>query len=124
MLKKGKMTMPLTIKQLLDEFPCRLLCGEDLDNRSVTGGYACDMLSWVISRAKGHAVWFTVLNSINVLAVATLSECACVMLTESVDMEEIILARAREKSLVVLATALPTYEAAVALDRILRKHQP
>ncbi len=116
--------MPLTIEDLLTEFPCRLLCGSDLAGRPVTGGYACDLLSWVLSRVKSQDVWFTILNSVNVLAVAALSECACVMLTEAVDMDENILARAREKNLVVLGTPLPTYEAAIALDRLLREHRP
>jgi len=116
--------MQLTIQALIDEMPCRLLCGQDQTDRIIKGGYACDMLSWVISRVKTHDVWFTILNSINVLAVATLSECACVMLTESIELEEPVLERAREKGLVILSTPLPTYEAAIALDRLLYKYQP
>lgn len=113
--------MNMTVDQLPGLMPCRVLCGEGLADKPVTGGYACDLLSWVISRVKTRDVWFTILNSINVIAVASLSDCACVMLTEDVELSPQILERAREQSVTVLATPLSTYEAAAALDRLLRQ---
>jgi len=110
--------MGISLETLLTAFPCRLLCGEDL-TRSITGGYACDMLSWVMSRVKQQDVWFTILNSVNVVAVASLADCACVMMTEGTEMDEQVLERARERSIAVLTTPLTTYEAAASLDRLL-----
>jgi len=109
----------ISLETLLARFPCRLLAGET-DNREISGGYSCDLLSWVISRIKSGDVWFTILNSINVLAVATLADCACVMLTEGVSMDSQVLARAGEKGVIVLATDLPTWEASVLLADLLR----
>lgn len=113
----------INIDTLLAEFPCRLLCGDPADSRPITGGYACDLLSLVVSRIKTNDVWFTILNSINVIAVATLAECACVMLTDDVEMESRVLDRAREKGVCVLSTPLPTYEASAALAELLRRQQ-
>ena len=109
----------ICLNDLLTEFPCRLLAGE-AGNRAVNGGYACDLLSWVISRVKSDDVWFTILNSVNVIAVATLADCACVMLTEGVSMDSQVLDRAREKGIVVLSTDLPTWEASVCLADLLK----
>ncbi len=114
----------MNLEQFSNVFPCRLLCGTQLSDKPITGGYACDLLSWVISKIKTNDVWFTILNSINVVAVASLSDCACIMLTEDVDMDPQILEKARERSIVVFSTPLTTYEAAATLDRLLRKNQP
>ena len=113
----------ISLATLLDEFPCRLLTASAGESREISGGYACDLLSWVISRVKSGDVWLTILNSVNVLAVATLSDCACVMLTEGVEMDSQLLERAREKDVIVLATDLPTWEASVLLADLLRKER-
>ncbi len=109
------MNRDLCVDDLLTALPCRLLNGAPPDGRPVRGGYACDLLSWVISRIKQDDVWLTILNSVNVVAVAVLSECACILLTEGTEMEPAVLDRAREKSVIVLSTDLPTFEAAARL---------
>lgn len=109
----------ISLKTLTERFPCRLLTGP-ADSREISGGYACDLLSWVIAHVKEGDVWMTILNSINVVAVATLADCACVMLTEGVRMDDQVLARAREKNIIILATDLPTWEASVTLSDLLR----
>lgn len=116
------MTDGISLPEFLEMFPCRLLAG-DPAGRTVSGGYSCDLLSWVISRVKTGDIWFTILNSVNVIAVATLSDCACVMLTEGVGMDPQLIERANDKEVVVLATDLPTWEASVLLSDLLRGHE-
>ena len=108
-----------SVRDLIEPIACRVLCGDALDSIQVTGGYACDLLSWVISHIQTGEVWMTILNSVNVVAVAVLSECSCILLTENVGMPEDVLNRAREKGLVVLSTPLSTYEAAARLSALL-----
>ncbi|MEG2688328.1 MAG: hypothetical protein RSA24_04085 [Clostridia bacterium] len=49
-------------------------------NRNIVCGYAGDFLSFVIGKAPTDSVWFTVMNNINVCAVATLADVAVVVL--------------------------------------------
>jgi len=97
---------------------------KDLDLRVMTGiytdhdlfhGCCCDMLSWVMSRLDPETCWFTILNSMNVVAVAHLSECPCVILTENVQMSDSVLAKAREEHICICSSPDTTYEAAVKL---------
>ena len=76
----------------------------------VTGAYACDMLSRVVSTIGNGQVWITILNSINVVAVAALSECQCVILAEDVIMEPDVLQRADENNIIIVSSSLSTYE--------------
>ena len=51
-------------------------------------GYTCDLLSWVMAHGEPGMAWVTVQTHLNVIAVAVLSEMACVILPESIEMEQ------------------------------------
>lgn len=111
----------MKIIDLIPELHAEILSGEKYLDREIKGGYACDMLSWTMSRLQGRQVWFTILNSVNVIAVASLTECACVVLTENVEMDEDVVRRAAEKEIVILKTPLATAEACIALSEASKK---
>lgn len=85
-------------------------------SKEITGGYACDMISRVISKISSGQAWITILNSRNVIAAATIAECCCVILTESVTMESDTVALAAENGIPVISTALTAYEVCAALS--------
>ena len=53
-------------------------------DREVTGGYTGDLLSWVMGRAQSGDAWITIMSNNNVIAVATLTDAALVILAEDV----------------------------------------
>lgn len=113
----------MTIHEIVSGLPAIYLTPELPEDppfkRQILGGYACDMLSLVISGVNSDEAWFTILNSMNVVAVAVLSECALVVLTGGVTMEPDVILRATEKSVVVVSTQLSTYAACVRLNALL-----
>ncbi len=108
-----------TLDQVVQALDAQILVGGDLPARQVTGGYACDMLSWVMAHAQPTDVWMTILNSINVIAVAVLTDCACVLLTEGVELPAEVAARAADKGVIVLGTRDSTYMASARLHALL-----
>lgn len=88
-------------------------------DRAVTGGYAGDLLSWVISRAEEGAAWLTIMSSRNVAAVAELAGMACVVLAEGVAPSDTLVAAAKERGLNLLGSGLPTFALAAALADLL-----
>ena len=108
------------LDQIAAALDFEVLVGDNLADRAVKGGYACDMLSWVMAHAGPGDIWMTILNSMNVIAVAVLTECACVLLTENVELPEEVAARARDKDVIVLRTACSTYEASSRLAEVLK----
>lgn len=113
----------ITIHDLMLQLPCRSLTGTSGLDRPVGGGYAGDLLSWVMAHADAGDAWLTILNSINVIAVAELTDCACVLLTEAVVMEDSVLQRAKERGVVVLQTDMPTFAAAGVICRLLQSEK-
>ena len=75
--------------------------------RQVQGIFAGDLLSW----AKGDA-WFTVMGNVNTVAVAALTDCACVVLCHGAGWDAGALQRAGEQGVALYTCPLPEFEAA------------
>ncbi len=85
-------------------------------DRKIDGVYIGDLLSWVMGKAQADNVWITIMSNINVIAVASLSDVACVLLAEDVTLDSDVLNTANEKGVNILSTSLATYEAAIKVS--------
>ena len=56
--------------------------------REISDVYIGDLLSWVMGRAKADDAWITIMSNVNILAVASLADTACIILAEGVTVEE------------------------------------
>ena len=88
--------------------------------RVVDGVYIGDLLSWVMGRANADCAWITIMSNVNVIAVASLSDAACVILAEGVIPDGEITELARAKGINLISSQQPTYETAVLLSEILK----
>ena len=84
----------------------------------VTGGYAGDLLSWVMGRAREGDAWLTIMSNQNVAAVALLSDLSCVVLTEGVTPDRELQARAEEQRLNLLGSGEDTFALAARLGAL------
>ncbi len=73
----------MTVKELKDALSLNAFALPDQDCE-VSGGYAGDLLSWVMGRAEGGSAWVTIMSNPNIVAVAHLAGVACVVLAEGV----------------------------------------
>lgn len=100
----------MNVKELLTLIEAENLTpGADLE-KEIKCGYTCDLLSWVMKNGDEGMAWVTVQTHMNVIAVAVLAEMACVILPESIDMEQDVLKKAEEEGLCVMKTKLSSYE--------------
>ena len=89
--------------------------------REVTCGYAGDFLSHVMGSAPSDSAWFTIMNNVNVCAVATLADIALIVLCEGVMPDENLLTRVKSQGFNIVSTSLDIYTASVTFDRALNK---
>jgi len=87
----------------------------------VVGCYCGDLLSWVMGRAQEEQIWITIMTNINVIAVASLSGVSAVLISEGAEIEADVLKKAEEQGINVLRTSMSTFEAAVAVGKLLSK---
>ncbi len=85
--------------------------------REVNGVYCCDLLSWVMGKANEGDAWITIMSNINVVAVAELTDVACVILAEGVKLDDNALKTAQQKGINVLSSDESAYSLCVALGK-------
>ena len=100
----------MTVSELKTLIQAESLTPEVTEDREITCGYTCDLLSWVMAHGDEGMAWVTVQTHLNVIAVAVLSDMACVVLPEGIRMEEESLQKARDEGMAVLASPLTAYE--------------
>ena len=108
----------MTVAELIDRLALEAITVSDPD-RAVTGGYAGDLLSWVMGRANEGDAWVTIMTNINVVAVASLADVACVIFAENVAVPEEVLEAAKQKEINLLRSKAPIFESCVAIGRCL-----
>ena len=104
----------MTVKELCAQCSFEEICMPDGEH-NVSGAYIGDLLSWVMGRANEDNAWITIMNNINVIAVASLSDVACVILAEGVNLDETLKQTAIQKGINVLSSQLPAFETAQML---------
>ena len=108
----------MTVNELAQVQGFRALTLPDGD-RQINGVYIGDLLSWVMGRAKADDAWITIMSNINIVAVASLADVACIILAEGVTLEKSVEETAIAKGVNVLSFDKPAYEAAVLLGSVI-----
>lgn len=103
----------MLVKDLLDKCNLNLFCGNG--EKEIKSFYCCDLLSNALVRLTEGAAWLTVMNNVNVCAVAYNNNAACVVLTEGVKPDDEMLQAGKKYGITVLGSVLDTYKTAVAL---------
>lgn len=88
-------------------------------DRSVVGAYAGDLLSWVMTRLSADFAWVTIMSNVNSIAVASLSDASCIIFTESAEVGEDVLLKAKEQGINVFRTSKSTFEISYSIGKML-----
>ncbi len=90
------------------------------EEKNVISGYCGDLLSWVMGRAESETAWITVMNNINVAAVAVLRDVSCIILAEGVQPDENLLNKSEAEDLCLLGSDKNSYELAVEIASVIK----
>jgi len=85
--------------------------------REVSGGYAGDLLSCVMARARAGNIWITVQAHPNVVAVASLLDLAGVIIAELAPVDAATVQKAQAEGIALFETPLTTYAVVAKLAR-------
>lgn len=88
------------------------------DDRELTGVYCCDLLSVAMATAKTDGAWVTVMGNANVIAVASLTDVACIVLAEGFTFDDAAVAAAKGK-VSLFRSENPVYETALSIGQLL-----
>lgn len=102
----------MKLQTVLDLPDCKVMVKGN-SNRDISKVFCCDMLSIAMSKAPADSIWVTVMGNRNTLAVASLTETACIILAEGVTLDEGTLVQAEKEGIAVLYTELPVFDMAL-----------
>ena len=108
----------MTVKNLCEKLNLTVLTQGDCE-KEITGCYSGDLLSWVMSRAREGDVWLTVMGNVNAVAVAVLSDCACIILTENSPLDEAAREKALQQGVTFLSSDRNAYELSVEISKLI-----
>lgn len=103
----------MTVKELSEKDGLKLLT-EGLDlSTEITKPFCCDLLSIAMGKAPTGAAWATVTVNTNTLAVATLTDVACIIFAEGSAVDPALIEKAIEEEIPLFSTQLSEFEAAM-----------
>lgn len=109
----------MKVSELKEKLNLDLLTSGDFDDRDVTGCYIGDLLSHVMGRATEGDCWITIMNNINIVAVASLTEAACIVICEGILADENIIKKADDEGIIILKSDRTAYDLAVKISELL-----
>ena len=109
----------MTVQQMADRLSLTPLSVCEPD-REIDGVYIGDLLSWVMGRAKSDNAWITIMSNINIVAVASLADVACVILAESVSLDATVQETAKQKGVNIYSSEKTAYQLAASMAELLK----
>lgn len=105
-----------TLHDIADALKLAVSTGGDLlSRRTVTGGYAGDMLSDVLAHARKGQVWVTLQTHANIVAVASSKELFGIILVNGRTPEAATLQKAEQEHIPILVSPLSSYDVVARL---------
>ena len=110
--------MRMTVEKFAELLGYEVLCMPMPENE-IGGGYAGDLLSWVMGRLREGQAWVTIMSNVNVVAVASLAEPSCVILAEGVELDDGVLERAQIQEINILRTKKDSFSVCADIKSVL-----
>lgn len=79
-------------------------------DREIRGGYASDLLSWVMAHAKENYVWITIQSHQNIVAVASLLNLTAIIIAEDASIDDNTIKKAEQENIPIYSCDKSIYE--------------
>lgn len=105
----------VSVRDVIERLPLKLMAGEGGLDREVSGGYVGDLLSLVMAKAASGNLWVTVQGHPNVVAVAILVGLSAIIVAEGARIDAATLEKAEQEGVPLLSSPEPSFEVVAGL---------
>ena len=109
------MVINMTISKLTEELDLKRLSGEA--DREIESCYISDLLSRVLGGCQSGDIWITVQSSLNMVAVAVMTDASCVILPEGLTAPDNVIDKANEEGLTIFSSEESAFSLAVKISQ-------
>ncbi|HPR60757.1 MAG TPA: DRTGG domain-containing protein [Prolixibacteraceae bacterium] len=100
----------MKVTELIEKLDLKVYTKNVNLDREINGGYVSDLLSDVMGNANEGNVWITLQNHLNVVAIASLKDLACIILVKGIEPSIDVIAKANEEQIPILGSTEKTFE--------------
>jgi len=100
----------MNLKELVDRLDLKVYSGRKDLSRTISGGYASDLLSDVIAHGRKSNLWVTLQIHPNIVAVAVLKELAAILLVNGREPSAETIEQAEKERIPILGTPQSAFE--------------
>lgn len=108
----------MKVQELLEKMELTVVAGKECLDKEIKNGFVGDLLSVVMGKAKQGCAWITIQSHLNIVAVASLIDVACVIISEGFEAEPDAIEKANDEGIVILSSKKSSYEVAVMLTEL------
>ena len=109
----------MKLESLCNSLSLKVMTGDT--EREFSGVYVGDFLSRAMTCVKQDYLWITIMTNSNVIAVASLTDAAAVLLAEDVVLLPDALEAARENGITILSSFLDAYRLCLHIGKLLEE---
>lgn len=102
----------MIVQEIVDILQAEVVAGTRKIDNEISGGYASDLLSYVMGQAKSGNVWITMQGHQNIVAVASLLGLSAVIISGDVKPEKETINKAEAEEIPLLLTTLSSFAVA------------
>jgi hypothetical protein len=106
------------VKELAEKLDLECIC-EGSTECEITGCYIGDLLSRVMGNAQPGNVWITIMTNVNVAAVASMTDAACVILAEGVKPDSELAGKFEKLDAALYITPMSSYRMACKIYELI-----
>ena len=89
----------MTVEKIASAFNMEIVAGSQGIDKVIADVYCCDLLSFAMSKAPESSAWITVMGNVNVIAVASLADVACIIMADGATPDKNAIEKANEHSI-------------------------
>jgi len=111
----------MKLSELTRKLKLKVLSGDKLLGREVSGGYSGDMLSDVLAHSAEGDIWITVQVHLNIVAVSAMKGHSAVLIVHGKTVDPETVKKAEEEKVVLLSTEMGSFEASAKVSSLIGK---
>ncbi|MBT3274936.1 MAG: serine kinase [Spirochaetales bacterium] len=100
----------MKLNEIVEQLELTILTEDQALNKTISRGYASDLMSDVIAHAMPGDIWVTMQVHMNVVAIASMKEIGAVVLSHDRKPLPETLKKAESEGITVLGSSLPAFE--------------
>ncbi len=109
----------MKVNELVKKLELETLCEGESFLSEIDGCFAGDLLSLAMSGVRAGNVWITVQTNMNILGIASLTEAACTIVANGMNIPENVIEKAKEENICLLRSKKRMYELCLSVGELI-----